>query len=160
MDQGESFAIEAYLPLVEDNTSSEPSAETPCLSSMDQGEPPATQLLVLGDSASSEPSAEALFPSSMDQGEPFAIEAYLPLVEDIEPSQSFATEVYFPLLEDIEASESPLMAEAYFPLLEDSASSEPSGESVFMLEKELFDLMNVFFNTISSWEVFKILCNL
>ena len=90
IDQGGSFATETYLPLeyieqsIEESkplgmeayflsevvTESEPSAETLFLWSMDQGEPPATQLFVLEDSASSEPSPEALFllTQSIDQG--------------------------------------------------------------------------------------------
>ena len=156
--------------------------------SIDQGKPPATQFFLLEDSAPSEPSAEALFLSteSIDQGkppatqfflledsassEPFATQAHFPLLEDIEPSEPSAealflsTEAHFPLLEDIEPSEPPaealfLSTGAHFPLLENIEPSEPSADALFMLETELFDLMNEFFNTISSWEVFKILCN-
>ena len=69
-------------------------------------------------------------PQNIEQGEPLATQFFL--LEDIEPSEPFATEAHFPLLEDIEPSE--LFArEAHFPL-----------------ETELFDLMDEFFNTISS----------
>ena len=37
---------------------------------------------------------------------------------------------------------------------------EPFAMDLFMVETELFDLMNEFFNTISSWELFKIVCHL
>ena len=88
-----------------------------------------------------------------------AAQAHFPLLEVTEPSEMLETQAHFPQLEDIEPSEM-LATQAHFPLLKDSASSEASAESVFMLETELFDLMNEFFNTISSCEVFKILCNL
>ena len=53
IEQSESLGREAYFPS-EVVTESDPSAEPLFPSSMDQGAPPATQLLVLEDSASSE----------------------------------------------------------------------------------------------------------
>ena len=102
---------------------------------IEQGEPLATQFFLLED---------------IEPSEPFATEAHFPLLEDIEPSEPFATEAYFPLLEDIEASE-PFATETHFPLLEDIEPSELfAREAHFPLETELFDLMDEFFNTISS----------
>ena len=109
--------------------------------SIDQGEPPATQFFLLEDTEPSEPSAEAFFPSteSIDQGEPPATQFFL--LEDSALSELFATEAHFALLEDIESSES-------------------NAEAFSMKETETFDLLDDFFNNISSWEVFQILCNL
>ena len=63
-----------------------------------------------------------------------------------------------PLLEDSALSEL-FDIEAHFALLEDIESSESSAEAFSMKETETFDLLDDFFNNISSWEVFQILCN-
>ena len=110
-----------------------------------------------------ESSDEALFPSteSIDQSQS-AVTPFDPLLENIEPSDeapfpSAATQFY-PLLEDSALSEL-FDTEAHFALLEDIESSETSAEAFSMKETETFDLLDDFFNNISSWEVFQILCN-